>query len=395
MDINEHQKAVPKNLRNTLNSDLLWDSDNLNDRIKALKLQIAQSLGEEKSSPLYDRIIVGENPKTPTRCITIDSIKIGLDRSNFFGQFTKNEIKIDGTFFKGDNDSTYDKFFPFIEECLRCIKDNLTDEWNIGESDDGFLSINAGIESLIRVFSDIVDHLTAVGRIKPKIDTTEKIIDEMVYYLDPLIDYFKGLSNEQRLELKKSYGTGGRGRYWRSLQKAINVVRPEFNPYGMAKYWRDEAKAFNEESFKMIRDLETFMKEDFQKRLEVAYGESWFKSGVPKAVYDGANQRASDKNYEAKTKSEEVKPWDCLNIIDYRRIATYGKNWSEIFEKHYTKPGEEQLRGGKEAKTDWMQKLEYIRNQNFHSYSVKENEYGFLCELNEWLIEKRVENEFG
>ena len=40
-----------------------------------------------------------------------------------------------------------------------------------------------------------------------------------------------------------------------------------------------------------------------------------------------------------------------------------------------------------------MQKLERIRNQNFHSYSVKKDEYEFLCELYEWLIEKRIEND--
>lgn len=393
MQINENQKAVPKNLRNTLNSNLLWSSDNLNEQVKALKLQIAQDLGEEKSSPLFDRVIVGENPKTPTRCITIDTIKIGFDRSNFFGQFTKNAIKADGSFYKGNNDDTYDKFFPFIQECFRQIKEGIPEEWNTGEANDGFLSINAGIESLIRIFNDIVDHLKKAETIKPKSDRTEDLIKEVSYYLDPLIDYFKGLGSEQKLVLRKSYGTGGRARYWRVLQKAINTSRPEFNPDGMTKYWNDEAKAFNEASFKMIRDLETFMKEDFNNRLKTAYGDNWYKSGVPKTVYDSANQRASDKNYEAKTKAEEVEPWECLNIIDYRKIATYGKNWSEIFEKHYTKPGEEKLRGGKDAKTGWMQKLERIRNENFHLYSVKEDEYGFLCELNEWLIEEKVENE--
>ena len=37
-----------------------------------------------------------------------------------------------------------------------------------------------------------------------------------------------------------------------------------------------------------------------------------------------------------------------------------------------------------------MQKLERIRNENFHSYSVKEEEYEFLIELHEWLIQKRI-----
>jgi len=393
MQINENQKPVPKNLRNTLNSDLLWDSDILSDQIKALKLTIAQELGEDKSSALYDKVIVGENPKTHTRCITIDTIKIGLDRSNFFGQFIKTSIREDGTFYKGNNDNTYDILFPFLKDCFQYIKDGIPDEWQKGETDDGFLSINAGIENLIRVFNDIIDYLVSIDKIKPKTDSTSAILSEVKYYLDPLIDYFKSLTQEQKIEHRKSYGTGGRARYWRTLQKVINESRNDFNPKGLTKYWNDEAKAFNEESFKMIRELETYMKSDFRNKLKAFHGDNWFKYGLPKNVYDESIKRAADKNYEAKTKSEEVDPWDCLNIIDYRKIATYGRNWSEIFEKQYTKPGEEKISGGKEAKTAWMQKLERIRNQNVHSYSVKEEEYQFLTELNEWLIENRMDNE--
>ena len=394
MQINENQKAVPKNLRNTLNSDLLWNSDNLHDQVKALKLQISQDLGEEITSPLYDRIIVGENPKTSTRCITIDTIKIGLDRSNFFGTFSKNCIKADGTFYKGNNDDTYDAILPFLIDCFNFIKEKLPHEWSKGEEDGGFIAINAGIENFIRIFSDLIDHLVKSGSINPKSDKVSKIVSELCYYLDPLASYLNNLSAEQKVDLRKSYGTGGRAKYWRILQKAINHSRSDFNPEGLSKYWKDEAKAFNEESFKMIRDLETLMKEDFKNKLIGVYGDNWFKTGVPNAVYMEAHTRTAQKNLEAENKTDEVEPWDCLNIIDYRKIATYGKNWSEIFEKEYTKPGEEKIRGGKEEKTKWMQKLEKIRNQNFHSYSVKEEEYQFLCELNEWLIEKKVENDF-
>lgn len=316
-----------------------------------------------------------------------------MDRSNFFGLFSKSSIREDGTFYKGNNDDTYDILFPFLNDCFQYIKDGIPDEWQKGENDDGFLTINAGIENLIRVFNDIIDHLVLLHKIRPKLDSTDHILSEVKYYLDPLVDYFKNLTSEQKIELRKSYGTGGRARYWRTLQKAINESRGDFTPKGLTKYWNDEAKAFNEESFKIIRELETFMKSDFRNRLRAFHGDNWFKSGLPKNVYDESIKRAADKNYEAKTKIEEVEPWDCLNIIDYRKIATYGRNWSEIFEKHYTKPGEEKISGGKEAKTAWMQKLERIRNQNVHSYSVKEEEYGFLTELNEWLIEQRIESD--
>ena len=321
----------------------------------------------------------------------MDTIKQGLDRSNFFGVFSKSTIKDYGTFYNGSNDSTYDLLMPFLKDSFGYIKENLFSEWIKSEA-DGFLVINAGIEALIRIFSDIADCLTK-NNINPKVDSQQKIMDEVKYYLDPLIDFFKKLTPDEKSSLKRSYGTGGRARYWRLLQKAISESRKEFDPPGLREYIQGEARQFNEDSFKMIRDIEIFMKNDFKNKLESSYGNSWFKKGVPANVYEDAALLAIKKNREVDNE-EEVSAWDCLNMIDYRRIAIYGSNWKEIFEKYYTKPGEEKLRGGKEEKTKWMQKLERIRNQNFHSYSVKEDEYEFLIELYNWLITKTVQNNF-
>lgn len=392
MQINENQKAVPKNLRNTLNADLLWDADDMADKIKALKLYIATDLGEDLDSPLFDRIIIGENQKTSRRSITMDTIKLGLDRSNFFGAFSKSAIKVDGTFWKGNNDKTYNALMPYLKGCFGYIKERFPEEWNKGHQ-DGFLVINAGIEALLRIFNDIVDHLVATKAVNPKGDSSELLIQEATYYLDPLISYLKNLPGDERTAMKKSYGTGQRAKYWRTLQKAIHDQRKEFNPNGLDEYIKGEAKQFNEESYKMIRDIETHFKNDFRDRLISFYGSAWFKKGVPATVYEEAGLRAITKNREVEN-DEEVEPWDCLNMIDYRKISSYGNNWKDIFEKHYTKPGEEKIRGGKDEKTKWMQKLERIRNQNMHSYTVKEDEYDFLTELHDWLIKKTVENEF-
>jgi DNA sulfur modification protein DndB len=389
MQINENQKAVPKNLRNTLNADLLWNSPNLNDQVKALKLQIAQDLGEEKGSPLFNRVIVGENKKSHLCCITIDSIKIALDRSNFFGLFSATAIKSTGTFYRGDNDTTYDKLFPFIQECLSLISEPLKEEWNKGDLLDGYLAINPGIESLIRLFSDVVDHLEKGSKINPKTDSIPKIIEEIRYYADPLVDFLTNLTDDQKRGLRKSYGTAGRAKYWRTLQQAVNIKREEFQPDGLDNYWKDEDKRFNEESFKMIRDIETHFKEDFKNKLRGKYGTDWFRDGLPKKVYDHAIQLSATKNYEEKTNKYE--PWDCLHLIDYREIAIYGSNWSELFEKLYVPPS--QKGGNKKDKTAWIEKLNKIRNENSHSYSVKEDEYSFLVDLHDWLIKDNIEKD--
>lgn len=59
MEINENQKAVSKNLRNTLNADLLWVSDNPIERREALRSRIAQDLGDKELRASYG----GNGPK--------------------------------------------------------------------------------------------------------------------------------------------------------------------------------------------------------------------------------------------------------------------------------------------------------------------------------------------
>ena len=394
MQINENQKAVPKNLRNTLNADLLWDSENLQEQIKALKLRIAQSLGEQPLSPLYGRIIVGENTRTVLRCITIDAIRIGLDRSNFFGTFTPKDIKHAGTFYTGNNDSTFDSIVPFLEGCFNHIRGSMPEQWRIGSGDHGFVFINSGIESLIRILSDIVDHVSASGTVTPRSVTTERLLDDVKYHLDPLIAFLNALPAEDRDELRRGYGIGGRTRYWRTLQRAIAEARPMFHPPGLDEYWRQEEKAYNEESFRMIRDLEIVMQEDVRDRLRTRFGQRWFKDGVPPKVYSAAFGKAAEKNRE-RDLEDEVDPWDCLLLIDYKAIIEYHSHavWEELFEKRYTKPGDEDRPGGWKGKLSWMVELNRIRNETDHPpYTVEESEYQFLQELTEWLVEDTVDN---
>ncbi|MEM5667265.1 hypothetical protein AAHH62_07620 [Enterococcus faecium] len=92
---------------------------------------------------------------------------------------------------------------------------------------------------------------------------------------------------------------------------------------------------------------------------------------------------AIEKNYE-KMAGEEVEPWDCLNFIHYREIVL--NNWQNVFEKDYTLPEDKKRSGKKADKTKWMEKLSRIRNENFHVYSVTEDEFKFLEKIQMWLL---------
>ena len=393
MQINENQQAVPKNLRNTLNSDLLYESPDKNEQIRALRLRIAQRLEEHKASPLRGRIIIGEEKVTSLRCITIDSINLGLGRGNFIGSATRSAMREPGTFYRGANEPTLKALVPFLEMSFAYLRESLPSQWELGKAEGGFVFVNAGIESFLRVLSDVVDHVASRGRVDPRTDGAEVVFAGVQRYLEPLVGYLRGLDRETASELRRLYGSAGRAEYWRKLQIAISSAIPEFDPPGLVAYIADASKTFNTESYNMLRDIETFLHGDIRRRLQDHFGSRWFKDGVPQSVYQEASTLAIDKNRD-RDAEDEVDAWDCLHLIDYQKILQRSfATWQELFATQYTRPDEKSKPGGWKAKSAWLSELNRIRNDVAHNYSVKESDYNFLVAIHTWLEPSRITSE--
>jgi DNA sulfur modification protein DndB len=386
MQINENQQAVPKNLRNTLNSDLLWESDDYTQRAKALRLRIAQHLGEQKTSPVFDRVIIGENTKSPTRCITIDAIDAGLLRGNFIGRFTKTGAKSIGTFYAGDNQPTADALIPFLEGALGVLKDGVNAQFRLGSAEGGFVFMNNGIEAILRLLSDIVDHVVANDGLDPLTGSTDELLDACRPFLDALADYLDGLSLEEGAVYRRLYGSGGGTQYYRKLQDALRDARPGFSPPGLDAWLKAQDKQFTNEAREIVSDLEAFFKADIKGRLEDEHGSDWERLGVPRTVRKAAADRATTHNLDADP-GDEVLPWDMMYIADFYEVLVYDhKAWQDRFATRYTTPGEEELSGTWKKRAAWVKQLIPIRNDVSHGRAVSEENYAFLVELREWFL---------
>src|SRR5690606_5105057 len=140
-----------KDLRNTLNSDLLWDSDSLIQQMTALKSRIAINLGENRKSPLYGRISIGEDKKD----ISTQQIGITLNRSDFLGKVKTKEIERLGTFYTGNLEKAFEGISDFLFRSFRYLKDSLEDIW---ESENNIILINKGFYGITLAFNDLVNH---------------------------------------------------------------------------------------------------------------------------------------------------------------------------------------------------------------------------------------------
>ena len=390
MDINENQKAVPKSLRVTLNADMLWDSDDYNERRQALRSKIAQMLGEEETSPLFNRVVIGEDESSPTKSITVEALQSALKKCHFFSTFgKKNSITKDGSFDKGDNQQTCDLFYPFLEKCLLYIQEYANSEWSKTDSEYAMIAMNRGIQAIIRVIDDVVEMLVQRGDIHPKTDPVGLVVKEVEYYLDPLIDYINNLSTEDRKELRGFFGGGADTRFWRAYQKAIADTRKDFNPEGLDEYWENEAKTYNDVTRDYIREIELRVKSIISDRLKSYHGPNWLVTGLPKTVYSNAKKEADEQSYELLLKGKSdasIKIWDYVTLGDCKEIIINGKNWSGIFEPIFTRPTETKLPGGKHNKSDWLNQISKISSKlSRANYSVPTDEYQLVKDVYDWL----------
>ena len=391
MDINENQKAVPKTLRVTLNADMLWDSSDYNERRQALRSKIAQMFGEEDTSPLLGRVVIGEDEKSLIKCITVEAIQSALKKCDFLTQYgKKNSILHDGSFDVGSNQGTCDLLYPFLEGCLRYIKDNAVDEWERGDSNDGMLTMNRGIQAIIRVINDIVNMLIERKEVSPKLQKTDEIVKQVVFYLDPLIEYLNTLTSKDRKDLRGYFGGGADTRFWRAFQREIARQRPEFQPEGLSEYWENEAKTYNADSITYLREIEVRIKSIIEEKLSMYYGDNWEIKGLPKTIYKHAKGLADERNYDSISSGDGasmVSIWDCVSLKECKEIVTIGSHWTELFESVLTRPEEIKIAGGKAAKTKWIEQIEVLQNKlNMPSFSVTSSDFDFIRAVYGWLV---------
>lgn len=375
MEINENQKAVSKNLRNTLNADLLWVSEDPSERREALRLRIAQELGDNNKSPLVNRVIIGEDQADEYKCVTLETICSAMKDTSFLSKFNKDKtLQEPGNFDLDNNDKTLKLLEKYLFGCFNYVRELLPEEWEQNQK-EGVLVFNNAIGGFIRLFNDISIQLIANGYDPKK--QIDNFLTETHYYLDPLQEYFLNLSGEAKQELHNSYGGNGPKTYWRNLEKAINQAHTNFIPEGFVKYWEDHDKSHNDDSVRIMTLAETASRKYIRSVL-TDNNPNWVKE-IPKKVYTNANTAQSDHEYET---GEKKDIWDFFSMSDLCEIIQYGNNWSAFFDQVFTLPSEAKKEGGKKAKTEWMKTIDKLqKNAARATFTVTKQEREMLLEV--------------
>lgn len=334
MDINENQKPVSKTLRNILNIDLNWNADNLNKRREAVILSVSQELGENSNSPLFGRVLTGEDSVNERRCITIEYLKTALDKTCFFNKYNKkNEIIERGVFDKIDSSQTFQTVYSYLRSCLQVLADLCKNEWEKGSA--GFLTINNMIVAVIRVISDI----TNITVSKNDLDLSNIDIDELYQQSkDLLLDLSAVINNlpqEKRNEIKSAKGSSAKEISWRILQVALNTYNGAFINADLARYIEENCTDYNPEGLRKalwIKDcIIGIVREKFVDKID------WENLYIAEDLAIKLNQKVAAQRIKNSRAGIEhaITIWDVIEFDDICKVLNFKANWSMLLREGF------------------------------------------------------------
>ncbi len=357
VDINGEQVKVSKNLLTDLYANLHWNSDKPNEQLLALNSIIIKDLNTDPKSPFRDRIKEESGQKSAEKNITPTTIDDEFKKSKLIGFTVRRNDKYisPGPLFKEDLDSSRRHVKDVICEYYSLFLENesVRKQWDLGNSEGGYLRTNLGIKSTLRLLGYILHHLEHVDNINVRNQNSQKLKSNIAPYVKPVVDYLATAPANVLNDYRRSGGESGVKSSTFTLVSEINKIHPSFKPQGFEDYIKRTDTSNNARAYEICSNIERDISKNVISVLKSKFGENidqWWRDGVKNSIRRDAEERAhTDGDY-----SQEYEKY--LYLIDLKEIIS--DNWG-LFDNIYTIDAK--ANDSKKKKLDWFIQINEIR----------------------------------
>lgn len=330
MDINQNQKAVSPSLRLDLEEDLYWDSDRADSRLKALRSSIIKSLSNSESSPLYNKISVGEDGALlkfkPFTTALIASGLLPTAKGNKY-----NEDSLVACLYDINNQdhnkemiASRKKIVQLLILCYDYVESNYRE---VFEKENQFILSNRGVYAFITLIGSLNKFETTDGSLIKK-STPKERFESIKKYIDSLLSYLSNITKEEEEKQLKDYGSGADVRWLRFYQSIVNLKHPEYEPADLIDWKERQNDELQATGRKYGVEIEKFMKKTILTKLERLYGKKWeLEIGSIKRECVDRALKEDEKNHKEGLDVDDTDWKDMFNINDYKAIIE--KHWGK------------------------------------------------------------------
>lgn len=380
VDINHEQKSVPTNLLRTLMSEFNWGAEQQDVAIDALKTKLIHRLSNDDSSPLYKRIVTSEEKKSEIRCLNLDYLtRYGLNKTKMFGVFQKKNLIKSGYLWAGDYEKTLVKSFEVLKESFDYLSSALYDQWKVGSGEGGFIAMNIGVATSIRIIDELILFLIKTEDFEPEKSSSSQVANKIIPYLKTVAEFVSTRDINELKKLRGHLGGSAVDKVIREFQYAVNKSFEDFNPAGLEKWIKDNSGIYNNPSKLMGDEIQLGIRNFVFSKLKEELGEkNWWTQGVHKKIQTYCATAQIEEGH-----SEEIEHY--LLTLHYQQIV---KDNKALLLEYFTP--NDMKSAGIDKRLSWFVQFNTIRKKFSHPErdKVTEEEFGFLTDLKEWLFSK-------
>lgn len=372
MDINQNQKAVSPSLRLDLEEDLYWESDRADSRIKALRSSIIKELANSNSSPLFDKISVGED----NSILAFKPFSNALLSSGLLPNVKGNKFSDDSDKYSLYNSLNQDhnnemlnskrKIVKLISLCYDFVEQNYPEIYN---QKNYFIISNRGTYAFICLIGSLNSHLIDIKALD-KNSSSEKRFEEIKKYLITLLESIKSISKEEEEKQLSFLGAGADTKWLRYFQNIIHKKHLDYFPIELVRWLETQDEELQNKGRSLGIEIEKKMKTIVLSKMKSIYNEDWeLEINSIKRECQNRAEQEMEKNYKDGLGRKKIDWTEMFNINDYKTIIEkYWVKKPEIeindfttFEKDFSIDIGEGI-GGKPKALKWISFFNSYRN---------------------------------
>lgn len=331
MDINENQKAVSPSLRLDLEEDMYWNSERTDSRIKALRSSIIKELANNQSSPLFEKISVGEDKSI----LTFQPFSNALSASNILPKAKGNSFTEDAYKYSLYNISNHNhnaeminckkRIFQLLSKCYDFVEQSFP---GIYSEEKSLIFSNRGTYPFISIIDSLNRFLTDKNIINSTTDENIRF-EKIKPYLNSLLSYLKDEITDEEKSRQLSYlGSSVETKWLRFFQSIIYKKHNEYFPTELVQWMETQDDELQNKGRSLGIEIEKKMKNIVITKMKGLYGDDWeLEINSIKRECQNRAEQEMEKHYKEGLGRKKVDWTEMFNINDYKSIIE--KYWNK------------------------------------------------------------------
>lgn len=385
--INHEQKSVPKNLLDDLEGQLKWESENPVERIGALAARLIHNLNRDLSSPLYSRFSAEGMKASPSACLTVPQVKVGLRRSKLLGETALRTHYELGPLCSSSDNATLMRAQKVISTYLRQVAEADLSRWESGRP--GKLCTNEGIQALTLLLAELIRHIQKETKTPLRNVSEIRLTEAIIPILNPLITFISKGGADVEKTLSVPFGSGGPKELFLRFSRIIRADFSQFEPDGYEDWEKSQSDDLRRNADQQIQQINILVQKHIFNVFRAIYGEdksSYWEKGV-------TNKEMKTKAYsKSLDEPDEDLPLETyLDFIEFKKIVESKERWP-LFKDvmDIPMPGVK----GQAKNLEWMERVNELRRIPAHAAekrNYKSDDFSLLDRVSVMLEERIAE----